>query len=78
MKIDDDYELYSFLRQIASMPSMSKEDFARLKAEREKLRNQTQNATVGRTNSAEQNKETDKTGNPGMDANIASGQEESK
>lgn len=78
MKIDDDYELYSFLRQIASMPSMSKEDFARLKAEREKLRNQTQNATVGRTNSAEQNKETDKTGNPGMDAKIASGQEESK
>lgn len=78
MKLDDDYELYSFLRQVASMPEVSKDDFERMKREHQESRVQTQNASAGRATSAEQNKDAGMTGNPGMDAKISSGEEDSK
>jgi hypothetical protein len=69
MKLDDDFELTNFLRQIASMPEMSERVFNELKAKREQMRQQTANATTGRTNAAEQNKEVGLTGNPRADKN---------
>jgi hypothetical protein len=67
MKLDDDYELTNFLREIASMPEMSEKTFNELKQKREALRNQTMNATIGRENAADTAKEQGKTGNPNAD-----------
>lgn len=76
MKVDDDFELTNFLRQIASMPEMSEKVFNELKRKREEARMQTANATTGRTNAAEQNKENGMTGNPRADASTKNGSDD--
>jgi hypothetical protein len=67
MKIDDDFELMNFLREVASMPEVSEKQFQELSRKREALRNQTANATIGRENAAERDKELGMTGNPAKD-----------
>jgi hypothetical protein len=64
MKLDDDLELTNYLRQIAAMPELTEAEFQELQRKREALRNQTAQATLNRTNSAERDKETGGTGSP--------------
>lgn len=49
MRIDDDYELNNFIRQIASLPTISKEEFEELRERRDALRANTQAATNAHT-----------------------------
>jgi len=68
MKLDDDYELMNFLREVASMPELSAAKFKELQAKREQMRNQTANASTGRANAAEGQQASGQTGNPNADA----------
>lgn len=49
MRIDDDYELNQFLRQMASLPRISREEFEELRDRRDAQRQQTNNATATHT-----------------------------
>lgn len=73
MKLDDDYELTNFLRQVASMPEMSEKVFEELKRKREEARVQTDAATAGRTAAAENAKDKGMTGNARADASTKEG-----
>lgn len=62
LRLDDDYELNSFIRQAASMPVLSEEEFEELQAKREKVREQTANATLQHTNDMQNTKTVDERG----------------
>jgi hypothetical protein len=68
MQLDDDLELTNFLRKVALMPELNEATFKEIQAKREKMRQATGKASLGRANAAESEKLNGLTGNPNKDA----------